>query len=267
MEITTPSGLRGEVRKLRGAEVNILSDRRAARSGKASDQLLAACWTKTLDAGPYPFISEGEDPPWDRLLVCDRFFTTVAIRIETYGAEFAFKARCGESGRGCGHQFTWEIDLRRDLPYYDLPEESRKVIAAGKNEFTAELDGRVVTFHLPTGRDEKLAIKRASKNKDAGMTSILAGRIDSIEGIGDRFRDIDKFLGEVDFDLQLDLLADMDAVDGGFDTKIEIECPRCDNVYEVDLPFGDAEFWTPRKSRERKTSRKKREAKTMAERE
>lgn len=268
MEITTPSGLRGEVRKLRGSEVNILSDKKKARSGKATDEILQACWTETHDPGPYTFLEEGGSVPWNKILVCDRFFTTVAIRIATYGPDFVFKTRCGESSRiGCGTSFEWEMNLKKDLPYYELPEESREAISKGSNLFEASVAGKVVHFRLPTGADEKRAIKLARQNQGSeSITNALASRIVEIEDVGKRFQDIDSFLQKTDFDLQLALLNDMDEHDGGFETSVEVQCPECDNVYEVNLPFGGAEFWTPRKSSPKSAPKKKRRvARTMAE--
>jgi len=34
-------------------EERVLADRKLAKSGGQIDELLAACWEKTLDAGPY----------------------------------------------------------------------------------------------------------------------------------------------------------------------------------------------------------------------
>jgi hypothetical protein len=51
--ITCPSGLTGRVRATKVREERVLVDRKLAQSGGQIDELLAACWEETLDAGPY----------------------------------------------------------------------------------------------------------------------------------------------------------------------------------------------------------------------
>lgn len=50
--ITCPSGLQGRVRGMKVREESVLADRKLAKSGAQIDELLAACWEETLDAGP-----------------------------------------------------------------------------------------------------------------------------------------------------------------------------------------------------------------------
>jgi hypothetical protein len=57
--ITCPTGLTGRIRGMKVREERVLADRRLAKSGGQVDELLAACWEETLDAGPYDF---GEKP-------------------------------------------------------------------------------------------------------------------------------------------------------------------------------------------------------------
>ena len=277
MQITTPSGFSGVVRKLRGGEINILQDRKAARTGKSVDEVLTRCWVETIDPGPYPF----DGPPdFGKVLQADRFHALVAIRVETYGPEFHFKVRCGESSpRGaCGEQFEWTIDLLEDLQLYDLPEESVAKIKEGNNRFETELiddDGnpRIVTFKLPVGADEVRLMKKQRKRKregnrggyDTSVTDSIADRIISISDVPTR--EIGDFLEDLGFDRQMDLLDAMDLHNGGFETKIGVECTECGNIFDIDLPFGGEEFWTPRKRSTSNASpkRKERRARTMAE--
>ena len=44
---------------MKAREKRILADRKLARGGAQLEQILAACWEETLDAGPYNF---GEQP-------------------------------------------------------------------------------------------------------------------------------------------------------------------------------------------------------------
>lgn len=269
MKITTPSGLSGEIRKLKGSEANILSDRKAARRGETYDKILRACWLTTDDPGPY--VNQGVAPDsrsinWGRILVCDRFVALAAIRAATYGSSYTFPVQCGESGgRGCGHQFEWELDLETEIPVYPLPEESRAKIAAGNNRFETKLGDVAIVFKLLTGADEKRAGKTLRKSRTELFTTAIASRIVEVDGI-DRWS-VKKWLDTLDLDVQLELLAKFESVDGGFETENEVECPECDRVQGITVPFEGEAFWLPR-TRKRPSSgakgRPKRTARTMA---
>lgn len=266
MKVTTPSGFSGEIRKLKGSEANILSDKKAARKGETYDKILRACWLQTEDVGPYggKGVSSGvTSVQWSKILVCDRFVTLAAIRSATYGSKYIFSVQCGETGRGCGAQFEWEIDLEEQLPVFALPDESHAKIAAGDNRFETELDGKAIVFKLPMGADEKRAAKVLRKARSELFTTALATRIVEVEGM--HRRAVTQWLDAMDLDVQLELLAKFEAVDGGFDTEIEIECPECDRVQKVTVPLEGEEYWLPRKhGRGKSDTTPGRKAQTMA---
>lgn len=268
MKITTPSGFSGEVRKLKGSEANILSDRKAARKGETYDKILRACWLETEDPGPYSnsgVTAESRSIPWGKILVCDRFTVLAAIRSLTYGSDYFFPVKCGENGRGCGYPFEWEVDLETEVPIYPLPPESIAKIAAGNNRFETVLDGTSIVFKLLTGTDERRAGKNIRKNKSELFTTALASRIVEVEG-RDR-RDIKSWLDDLDLDFQLELLGKFEDVDGGLESELEVECPDCDRIQTITVPFEGEAFWLPR-SRKRRSSeakgQKTRKARTMA---
>jgi len=259
MIVKLPSGLAGEVRKLKGTEADVLADRKAARKGETFDKVLAGCWLKTEDPGPYR-VADGGSVPWGKVLVCDRFLALMVIRIATYGPLYTFKAHCDERERGCGARFDWEVNLETQLPIFDLPEDSRAAIREGRNRFNAEAEGRRVVFKLQTGEDEWRAGKKLVENKSQLMTTALANRIVEVDGIDKRR--IDAWVQDLDMDVQLDLMAQFEAVDGGVETNLEIECPECDRPFEVSPPFEGADFWLPRQQ-SRKKSRDGRESRTL----
>lgn len=259
MEVRCPSGLVGEVRKLKTTEANILADRKAAKRGETIDRILSACWLRTTDVGPYAKagVKEGDDPvPWSKILVCDRFVALVAVRIATYGPDYVFPVLCpDEGGRlGCG-RFQWGINLAEELPLYDLPEESRAKIAAGENRFEAVVNDRRYVFKLLTGYDEK---RNAQKLQDSGselMSLAVASRIVSIDGIGEV--GVTSFVENLDLPETLALLEAFEKVDGGFETKIDVVCPKCGNQFEQNVPFEGAEYWLPRTPSRRRSEAKK----------
>lgn len=246
VKIVCPSGLSGTVRKLKGSEANVLSDRKAAKKGETYDKILRACWEETTDPGVYQDLPT--NPNWAKILVCDRFYALVCIRIATYGPEYIFPTQCPSDK--CGETGEWQINLATDLPILDLPEESREAIREGRNRFETRIGGSTIAFKLMTGADEKKAGKRASQNKSELMTTSLASRILEIDGMT-RSHEIDKWLKDADLDLQWDLLRSFEEVDGGVEQSIEIECQECFKKYLVTLPFEGEGFWIPstRKSR------------------
>ena len=56
--IICPTGLTGRIRGMKVREERIIADRKLATAGGQVDELLAACWEETLDAGPY-VLAEG----------------------------------------------------------------------------------------------------------------------------------------------------------------------------------------------------------------
>lgn len=265
MNVTCPSGLSGEIRKLKGREANNLADRRLARKGETYDYILRGCWIGTDDAGPYEHIGvhSGESNiPWGRILVCDRFYILAAIRVATYGSEYSFKCRCGEDGSGCGEKFEWTVDIARDLDVYDLPDESRIKIANNDNRFTLDFDGMTIVHKLMTGDDEKRAGRVLMKNKKELVTTSIAQRIIQIDDLKSSQK-IVHFLEEMDMDVQLEILNKLEGVDGGIETEFEVECPRCENDFRAPVPFEGEAFWIPRKRSSRREKRSKRVTRTM----
>lgn len=256
MHVKCPSGFAGEVRKLKGPEANILADRKAAKKGETYDKILKACWLETSDPGPYgAFLKEGEDtPPWTKILVCDRYYALAAMRIATYGADYFFPVQCTEGS--CREKFEWEINIERDLPVYDLPQESIDKIAADENLFTCEIEGLAVEFKLMTGADERQASRRITQHRDELITTSLASRILSIDGCKRAM--VNDKLKELGADSQWELLKLVEEVDGGIDQQIELECPECLHIFEFNLPFEGEGFWIP--SSRKRTRLKRREA-------
>ena len=256
MEITCPSGLAGEVRKLKASEINILTDRQAVKKGETFNKLLAACWVKTTATGPYKVeLGEGQSVPWDSVLVADRTIALMAIRVASYGTQYIFPVQC-DALQTCGNNFEWEINLSKDLPIFDLPEESISKIAEGDNRFIVESEGKEIGFRLMTGKDEKIASKRIRNNRDKLMTTAIASRIIELDGKALNHVEAEKFVAQMDADAQWKLLEKFEAVDGGVDQLIEIECPECLKGMDYNVPLEGDGFWIPSS---RKTRKQKRE--------
>lgn len=241
-EILCPSGLAGRIRSLRVREERILADRQLARRGEQIDKLLAACWEETLDDGPYEF--GGGAPSWGKVLLGDRLYALIQLRVATYGPEYAFSVSCTEAA--CRARIDWELDLD-ELPVKGLSMESRRAFLAG-NRFEAVLPDaqRRVVYRLLTGEDERKLGRKRDASEGAALSAMLHARVLEIDGVEPSMRKA--FLDELSF-RDADYLMDaFDETDCGVDTTIEIECPECLAHQEVELPF-DQGFFLPGKER------------------
>lgn len=234
--IVCPSGLSGEIRGLKVQELNLLADRRVAKSGQQLERILASCWQRTLDPGPYALGAAGLD--WGQVLQGDRFYALLRMRILSLGADYAFSVVC--QNEGCCTRIAWEVALD-DLPVKLLSDESRACFQDG-NRFEAWLPQAAVRvwFRLLVGADEQRFARMRQASPDRLWSAKLALHIVEIEGIdsSQRSRFIeDLALADAEF-----LRCAFERVDCGVETTIEIECPVCMMPQDVDLPFDHRFF-------------------------
>lgn len=232
MHIVCPSGLSGEIRGLKGKEGKLLSDRSAARAGSTFEKILAGCWVATADPGLYELPPDGA-LDWSKVLVADRFYALLQIRALTFGDEYAFSVQCPNAA--CRERFEWTLNLQ-ELPVVPLSAASKAAFRAGNRfETTLPRDGRKVWFRLMTGADEARAAAALKAGRDGALLTALALRIVAVEHLTDH--DKRKFLDDIEMADATALLDQFDAADGGVETNIEVECPSCLAVQDVELPF------------------------------
>lgn len=238
--IICPSGLSGEIRGLKGKEGKLLADRTAARAGSTFEKLLSGCWLETTDPGIYA-VADGAALDWSKVLVADRFFALLQIRSLTFGDDYAFSVQCKNAA--CRERFEWELSLK-DLPVRALSERAKAAFKEGNRfETTLPRDGRRVWFRLMTGADEARAATVLKNGRDGMLLTALALRIVEIEGVADKERRT--FLEEMEMADATALLDMFEEVDGGVETSLDIECPSCFGVQDVELPF-ERGFFLPR---------------------
>jgi hypothetical protein len=228
-----PSGLRGRVRALKAREADILGDVQAIRRGTAVDQVLKGCWLETLEPGPYTF---GGAPEWAEVLTGDRFVALLCVRMATYGAPYDFKVQCAKPR--CAEPFEWSIDLEKDITIKAYPPAVLEALMRDNRFESALPDGRRVWFRLLRGKDEQKAQAQAGRT----LSGALATRIVEIEGV--HANDKRRVIEDLDLADARELQEKLDAVDGGIETALEVRCPHCHMVQEVELPldglFGPA---------------------------
>lgn len=244
--VICPSGLAGNVRGLKIKEGSLFTDRKLARQGLIVDRVLERCWLETVDPGPYDFGDKGMD--WGKVLQGDRFHALVQVRVATYGSKYAFGLTC--QNESCRQRFEWEFDLL-DLPVKKLPDESIEVFRNG-NRFETVLPsaGKKVWFRLLTGDDERKIPALRQRSEGNLMTALFAFRIAEIEGV--KPQEKTRFIEELELSDAMFLRSEFDRADCGVDTAIEVECPHCASVQEVELPFERTFFMaeTGKKTRE-----------------
>jgi hypothetical protein len=154
----------------------------------------------------------------------------------------------------CGEPINCEIDLD-DLevshPSADALEQLR---TTGENLFyrTLPFSGEKVGFKLLQGSDTAIAARIAQENAEDLASSTLLLRLAYIEGAtspGER----KKFAAAMDSDDFEWLQEEWREADLWVDDVIEVQCPRCRGLREVEIPY-DARFFSRRSARKPKRS-------------
>jgi len=188
------------------------------------------------DVGPYQ-LGESALPKWDDVLIGDKFYCFLAIRIATYGSDYEFKTQCG----ACRASFPWALKLD-ELPVKRLNAEDAEAFRSGVPLLAkVPSDGREVKFRLSLGKDERIAAK--ARTTENALVKMMSLRILELDGDADRNK-IQAFLDDCNLDDLTKLLKGFDARDCGVETSLDVECPECFHRHVVTLPLGLA-FWLP----------------------
>lgn len=239
--ITCPSGLTGRIRKMKVSEARSFSTRKN-RSRDPIGQLLKACWEETIDPSPYEINDCSHD--WNKVLLGDRLHASIGIRIATHGPDYVFSVNCQEVD--CRKRIEWELNLD-ELPIKAMTEKNKEKFADG-NRFETKLpeSGAKLWFRLLVGEDGSKLDRLRRKNGELDLGDLLNFRVVEIDGVEprDKRKFIDDLsMGDADF-----LIDEFYRADPGVETAIDIECPSCMAMQEVELPFG-LTFFMPGKGR------------------
>jgi len=140
------------------------------------------------------------------------------------------------------------------LPVFPLSAEDAAAFVDG-NRIEEEFNDGKIWMRLATRGSAKESDRRAAREKteEEKFTSVVAGRILEVEGIGDKFEDIEAWAGKLD-DPEIDSLIDiLDRHDCGIDTAVIVECPgACMRDHDVDVQIRDIDFLAQRRKRRRR---------------
>ena len=178
-------------------------------------------------------------PNGDAVLQGDRFFILLKIRALTYGPAYDFAVDC--VNEACGRRIAWSLSVD-DLPVRELPTASREALVTDTPLAVQLPDcGKHVQFRLGTGAHERQLALLRERQKHRGLSAMLAQRIVEVEGVptgGTRAFVEDLSMRDANF-----LVSHFESVDCGVETSIEIECPHCLRMQELDLPLEAGFLW------------------------
>lgn len=243
MEVTCPSGLRGNIRK---AKVRDIDDLHSAPSGgnnvAAYCKLLQACWQQTLDKGPYRWDGEPDVIPWNQVVSGDLFYMLIALRRALHGGDYDYRVTCKECN---AKPFKWRVNLDKDLDERPMSDEVKEVLSRPEKDrlFKAELkDGSELVFKPGVAALEG----RIDPNERPLIRAVLP-RILTLAGEAQQ-KKLREVLLDMDADIFDDLRAKLLDVECGIDTDILVRCPSCNATQVSSLPFGRKYFF-PRSTR------------------
>lgn len=261
-EITTLSGLQGQVRKYKpGDWHNILKDPRLTRQRTSvwENRLIKSLWQSTTNGGPYTF--DG-NPPWDGdVLIGDRADALIQARILTSGPKHQVDdLQC--RGRVCDNQFDFTVNMGTDLTrnvlnervrdyfletygetrsdgtavnIHVVPQEAVEAITNGSNLVSLVLpgSGMEASWRLTTGTVQQRVFRFTSQHGISNMSSAAA----KLVTLGDLKPG--SFLPYICNDMEEDdfayLWGEMERHEIGVDTDVEVEDNECGFQFKVNV--------------------------------
>jgi len=162
------------------------------------------------------------------LLVGDRVFLMFALRRVTLGDDYPFKDRCPH----CDKESLFTVNLGEIAPR-KMPNPKLRIYD-GKTS-----TGKTFKFHPLSGRDEA-QISDLGAMGDGLSLSIMV----RLESLNDTLPTIEtiKALSSRE---RNEMRSTFDEADGGIDTEVEMECPKCGDTFRRDIDASQASFFFP----------------------
>lgn len=207
-----------EIRELTGADEEAI-----AKSADAGRALLTILERGTVRVGE----EKAARNILDSMLIGDRDYVLLAIRRATYGNEVELtEVNC----QNCGGMQELTVDLSTDVPIarWDDPENDRY--------FEVKSRGRVFQVSMPVGQTQRELITKGEITLAEMNTILLAGAVNSIDGVPSMGVSTVRNLG----------IADREAITreiakrytGPRLNATEKECPSCGEKIVISLAMG-----------------------------
>lgn len=279
MRIECPSRLVLEGRPFGGKELVLLGDQKgSSRSAAAVGAILGAvagCWVETVDAGPYPGLTEGPGRPGNlsRLMWGDILKALAEIRRATFpdkrstigmqledgspderpmGDVLDFDVNCER----CGALIPWCVDLRviceeRVRPID--PEVARLISLSQAIPFTTPSGVKVEWNPSTPAMDDALRTflkKQPGRNKETPV-DFVAKHLAAVhvKGVDTNLRSLHRWCLEKCPPNDIDaIVRDINDRQPSFDNEEYIRCEECGAQQVIVLPFVGPSFAQPRSS-------------------
>lgn len=225
---TLPGGT-VEVYPIRVREEKNLSGMASESFSKAINSLLRACLKTQIDPSS--------------LVLEDRFYLLLVLRVLSYGEIYKFPIKCGS----CGVRFNYKLDLNA--------LEVKAADSSWAEPFSVDLpvSKDKVEFRLLRATDEEEIAKIIRNSFSSGITPEgdqayvyrLAYQVTSVNGkvlhLQDKLMWLEDLIGRDSSVLQ----SAMDSKSFGVDSTVETKCPNCANEINMSMPWS-MEFFRPR---------------------
>lgn len=219
----------GKMRGMKVAEEDMLLNRRNHKKGNVINQLIKQCML-------------GEHDP-EKMLIGDRVFALIQLRRLTHGDEYSFHTSC----QHCDHQFEWEENLG-DLKVNFL-FESEQLDAEYTFDCVLPRSNKKIKWRMLRGKDEKYLEDIRRNYPDELSSYQMLTR--SVEVDGEKMLK-PSFFKELSASDAAFFRGEFEYFECGVDTKINIECPDCLRVSQIDLPIGPDFFMPTIRTRRRR---------------
>lgn len=237
-----PGGL-VEIRKQTAREQGRLMQQGGGMSGKI-DAIINSCLRIPESFGSAK-----------KLLITDRFAVLLALRTKTFGPDYQFDYRCTECRAQVRGNVNIVDDFEEKVPEADftepiivkLPEAQQTVhlrFLRGEDETTVSKNAHRMKLQSNDADDPTYLLRLAMQVVD--VEEVSEGERAKMKALPFRQRWVEALSAS---DL-IHLEDELNDVEPGIDTRVYLECPQCEFVNEMTMPFT-AEFFRPRRSRSR----------------
>lgn len=211
------------IREITGAEEDMLASKKVHMTKKMSE-LLANCCQSIGDISVKEAIREATP----KLLIGDRVFLLLAIRRVSLGDVYPFTVACPS----CELPNLYDVDLSTfDVKL--MPDPLKRVYELVTPR------GVKVRWHPMDGRGEESLAKLQSESDK--ITLALLVRLDMVNDMPPTLETI-KAMGISERNYIRDAFQE---VEGGVDTNMDMECPKCGHEFSIDIDIGQQGFFFP----------------------
>lgn len=180
------------------------------------------------------------------MLVNDRTFAFIKIRMLSFGGDYPLVVRCAD----CTEQFNHNFDLTSlEVFRYDENEQREEPF-----QVKLPISGKTVGFRLLRGRDEEAIYKYEKQKKarkgrsleDDSYTYSYSRRVVSVDGEKLDQSDALSFIENLVSQDLMELRYAIEDQERGIDLNLQIECPFCGFLNEILMPWTD-QFFRPKR--------------------